>query len=310
MFVKAALFLAAAGVGQISIPLGKPPRIIEQPKFPIERYGPLWSEICEGAEDDWDKAAPPVRVHGNTYYVGTCGIASILIAGSDGHILIDGGTEQGAEAIAANIARLGFSMRDVKYILTSHEHFDHAGGIAALQQLSGATLVTSAPAARVFASGQPSKDDPQFGSIKGFPPVIAGRVVRDGDQVRLGNLMVEAIATPGHTAGAMSWRWMSCDGGSCRIIVYSDSMSPVSSDSYRFSDHPDVVAAFRSSFAKIAASPCEILLTPHPSASQLRDRFEKGEVLLDTEGCKTYAASREKMLGDRLAKEAEDKPKP
>lgn len=310
MFAKAALFLAAAGIGQISIPLGKAPRIIEQPKFPIERYGPLWSEICEGAEDDWDKTTPPVRVHGNTYYVGTCGIASILIAGSEGLILIDGGTEQSADAIAANVARLGYSIRDVRYILTSHEHFDHAGGIAALQQMSGATLVTSGPAARVFISGQPSKDDPQYGTIKGFPAVSVGRVVRDGDQVRLGNIMVEAIATPGHTAGAMSWRWMSCDGGSCRTIVYSDSMTPVSNDNYRFTDHPDVVANFRSSFAKIAASPCDIVLTPHPSASQLRDRFEKGEVLLDTDGCKAYAASREKLLDDRLAKEAADTPKP
>jgi len=310
MFAKALVLPIALAAGQISIPLGKAPRIVEQPKYPIERYGPLWSEICEGAEDDWDKTAPPVRVHGNTYYVGTCGIASILIAGDDGLILIDGGTEAGASVVAANIAKLGFAMRDVKYILTSHEHFDHVGGISILQEMSGASVVTSAPAARVLMTGQPSADDPQFGSIKGFPPVSVGRVVKDGDQVRLGNILVEPMTTPGHTPGAMSWRWISCDGGSCRTIVYADSLSAISNDAYRYSDHPDVVAGFRASIAKIAASPCDIVLTPHGSASGLRDRFEQGETLLDVNGCKDYAASRTVILDERLAKEAADKPKP
>src|SRR3954453_1437061 len=145
MFAKALLLLAAA---QLSIPLGKPPRVIEQPRAPIESAGPHWAAECAGS-DDWTKPAPPVRIHANTYMVGTCGISSILIVGSDGDILIDGGSEAAADLIAANIADLGFSIRDVRIILTSHEHFDHAGGIAKLPRLSGATVMTSAPAARV-----------------------------------------------------------------------------------------------------------------------------------------------------------------
>src|ERR687893_388900 len=103
MFAELALALAAQ---QISIPLGKP-RHIEQPRAPIETAGPAFDAACDD-NDDWDKPAPPVRIHANTYLVGTCGIASILITGSDGHILIDGGTETGAELIAANVRRLGF----------------------------------------------------------------------------------------------------------------------------------------------------------------------------------------------------------
>jgi metallo-beta-lactamase class B len=293
---------------QIVIPFGHP-RQIEKPRAPIESAGPRWSLACKDAKDPeaWNKPAPPVRIHGNTYLVGTCGISSILIVGDRGNILIDGGTEEDADLIADNIRALGFKVEDIKYILMSHEHFDHAGGIAKLQRLSGATLVASAPAAKAFGSGTPTPDDPQSGINKPFPPASVGRVIGDNGEVRLGNLMLTAMATPGHTPGALSWRWVSCDGGVCRTIVYADSLTPVSRDDYRFSDRAAYVAAYRASIAKVAASPCEILLTPHPSASAMPDRLAVGKPLFDADGCKAYAASRTKLLEDRLAKEAAGK---
>jgi metallo-beta-lactamase class B len=305
MFAKA-LIVPLLAAAQISIPLGKPPRVIEQPRAPIESAGPRWATVCDGAKDpdSWNTPAPPVRIHANTYLVGTCGISSILIVGDQGDVLIDGGTEQGADVIADNIRALGFRVQDVKFILHSHEHFDHVGGIAKLQRLSGATLVASAPAAKVFETGAASADDPQAGINKPFPPATVGRVIGDNGEVRLGNLMLTAMATPGHTPGALSWRWVSCDGGVCRTIVYADSLTPVSRDDYRFSDHPATVAAFRASIAKVAASPCEILLTPHPSASHMRERLALGRPLFDPDACKAYAAQLTANLDQRLAKEA------
>lgn len=305
MFVSAAL-LAAAQLNQVVIPFGKQPRVIEQPIAPIQTSGPRWAATCAGSKDpeSWNKPAPPVRVHANTYLVGTCGISSILIIGSDGDILIDGGPEDAANLIADNIRALGVRLGDIRFILTSHEHSDHAGGIAKLQELTGATLVTSAPAARVIASGTPGNDDPQVGVLKPFPPARVGRIVGDGEEVRLGNLMLTAIATPGHTPGALSWRWVSCDGGVCRTIVYADSLTPASDDKYRFSDHPAYVAAFRSSIARIAASPCEILLTPHPSSSDMPKRLALGQPLFDPDACRNYAAQLTRNLDARLAKEA------
>ena len=300
MFASLAFILAAQG---ISIPLGKAPRVIEQPRAPIQTAGPRWALACKDS-DDWNKAAPPVRIHANTYMVGTCGISSILITGTEGHVLIDGGTEEGADLIAANIRRLGFKVEDIRFILHSHEHFDHVGGVAKLQRMSGATLVASPAAAKVFATGAAAADDPQAGMHKPFAPANVGRVIRDGEEVRLGNIMLTAMATPGHTAGALSWRWVSCDGGVCRTIVYADSLSPVSRDDYRFSDHPQYLAAYRAAIAKIAASPCEILVTPHPSASGMKERFALGEPLLDASACKAFAADRAKALDERLAKEA------
>ena len=142
MFASLALLAAMQG---IVVPLGKAPRIIEQPRAPIETAGPRWALVCDGS-DDWNKPAPPVRIHANTYDVGTCGISSILIVGDQGDILIDGGPEAAADVIAANIQKLGYNIRDVRFILTSHEHLDHVGGIAKLQRMSGATVVTSVPA--------------------------------------------------------------------------------------------------------------------------------------------------------------------
>ena len=110
MFLSIALALAAQ---QITIPLGKAPRQIERPKAPIEQAGPQWAKAC-GDSTDWDQPAPPVRIHGNTYLVGTCGISSILIVGDEGNVLIDGGTEKGAEVIAANIRSLGFKLKDIR----------------------------------------------------------------------------------------------------------------------------------------------------------------------------------------------------
>lgn len=296
------LALALAGQ-QITLPIGPTPRRIERPRAPIAESGPLWAARC-AENDDWDKPAPPVQLHGNTYLVGTCGISSILIVGSAGHVLIDGGTEQGADLIAANIRELGFALSDIKFILHSHEHFDHVGGLARLKQLTGATIVASAPAAAVFATGTPARDDPQAGILRPFPTAEVGRVVGDGDTVRFGDLMLTAIATPGHTAGALSWRWESCDGGVCRTMVYADSLSPVSGPAYRFSDHPAALAAFRQSIARIADSRCEILITPHPSASGMRARLGAGHRLLDGEACRAFAAARTAALDERLAKEA------
>ena len=287
----------------ISIPLGRTPRQNEPDRAPIARAGPAWAATC-GDSTDWDQPAPPVRIHANTYLVGTCGISSILVTGSQGHVLIDGGTEQGAEHIAENIRSLGFRLKDIRFILTSHEHHDHVGGVARLQQLTGATVVSSAAAKAVLESGQPSRDDPQYGSIKGFPPVRVERVVADRQGLLIGDLYLTPMTTPGHTPGALSWRWEACAGAVCRTIVYADSLSPISSETYRFSAHPAYLAAYRASLAKVAASRCEILLTPHPSASNLKERMTGAAPLFDEQGCKVYAAKLGRMLDERLAKEA------
>lgn len=261
-----------------------------------------WAQTCN-ADSGWDDPGPPFRVFGNSWYVGTCGIAAILITGDEGHVLIDSGTDKGADVVAANIARLGYRIEDVELLLITHEHHDHAGGIAKLQRMSGAELAVSKEASTVLASGRVAPDDPQLGIIEGMAPARLGTVLPADGAVMLGDVSLQAIFTPGHTAGATSWRWESCEGSTCRTIVYADSMSPVSADSYRFTDHPEWVAMFRRGLANFAPVTCDMLLTPHPVASDMYARAAAG-FPADPAGCPAYARAKQAALDARLAKEA------
>lgn len=268
-----------------------------------------WVAACKDW-DDWDKAGPPFRIHGNSFYVGTCGIAAILVTSPAGHVLIDSGTEKGAGVIAANIRRLGFRLKDVKLLLHSHEHFDHVGGHAVIQRLTGATVAASAAAAPVLESGRDSPEDPQAGMHAAMAPVKVGRRLADGEVVRLGPIALTAHATPGHTPGALSWTWTSCAHGNrdCRRIALADSLSAVSAEAYRFSDHPAYLAAYRAGVARVAALPCDILITPHPSASDLRSRLAAGALAVPHGQCATYARTIGERLDERLEKEAKARP--
>jgi len=295
------LAIGAAQLLPIVVPFGKPTNV-ERPIAPIESSGPRFAAQCKDSTD-FERPAPTVRIFGNTYLVGTCGISSILITDPAGDILIDGGTENDADLIADNIRDLGFRLTDVKYILHSHEHYDHVGGIAKLQKMTGARVIASAPAQAVLNSGTASPADPQQGTLKPFPAAHVDGLITDGQMVRLGNTVLIAVATPGHTPGALTWHWGSCDGGRCRQIVYADSLTPISSPNYRFSDHAAYLAAYRASIAKVAALDCDILLTPHPSASDMADRLGRADVE-NRDACRDYAASLTKQLDERLAKEA------
>lgn len=264
--------------------------------------GEAWAARCTD-EDPWDRPGPPFRVHGNTWYVGTCGITALLVTGADGHVLIDGGTEAGAPLIAANVEALGFALSDIKLLLASHEHHDHVGGTAELQRLTGARLLSSAEAAAVLASGKADPADPQFAIAGTFRAARVDGTVVSGEPVQLGDLALTPIAQPGHTLGALTWQWQSCEGEVCRTIVYADSLTPISADGYRFSNAPALVAGMRAGLDRLAALPCDLLLTPHPMASSMDQRLEAGTLAGDGQ-CRLYAAMKRRALDERLAREA------
>lgn len=261
-----------------------------------------WVAACEDW-DEWDKPGPPFRIHCDTYYVGTCGISAILVTGDDGHVLIDTGTVAGTAHVLDNIRKLGFDPAEIALLLVSHEHFDHVAGTAMVQELSGARLVATGPAAEVLATGLPAEDDPQFGVTDAFPAARVDETIGAVEFVKQGNLSFMQMPTPGHTPGASSWQWISCEDGECVTIVYADSMSPISADGYKFSDHRELLDNYRRGIAYLADSDCDMLLTPHPSASGMRKRLENGS-LLDKDACRTYAEAIGKRLDARLAKEA------
>ena len=259
------------------------------------------------ADAGWDDPSPPVHVFGNTWYVGTCGITALLVTSPQGHVLLDGGTARGAALIEANIRAAGFRIEDVKYIVGSHEHFDHAGGIAALQAATGATVVALEPAAVVLERGGSDRGDPQYGQLDPMAPVAGVRRNADGEVLALGPLRLTAHATPGHAPGSTSWTWRSCEAGSCRDIAYVDSLTAISDDQWRFTDPANAgyVAGFRRTLDAVAALPCDILVTPHPGASALWSRLGPGasQPLAGDGACRAYAAQARERLDERLADE-------
>ncbi len=258
----------------------------------------------------WNVPQTPFRIYGNTYYVGTHELSSILIASDQGLVVIDGDLTEAAPQIEGNIRALGFRPENIKLILNSHNHFDHAAGIAPLQRFSGARVAASPKSAAVLRRGSLSEDDPQHDILPPpMQPVPKVDVIRDGQTLRVGPLALTAHFTPGHTPGGTSWSWTSCEQQRCLHIVYADSLTAVSADNYRYTDHPDLVAGFEKSFTTLEKMPCDILLTPHPGFSntlqrlEARDKGGKPDAFIDPGACKNLAQSSREGLAKRLAQE-------
>ncbi|MCC6243528.1 MAG: subclass B3 metallo-beta-lactamase [Gemmatimonadaceae bacterium] len=275
---------------------------------PIAAQGYSAKECPSCAE--WNAPHAPVKLFGNSYYVGTNGLSAVLVTSSAGHILIDGGLPESASHILANIATLGFRATDIKIILNSHDHYDHAGGIAELARVSGATVMASPTSAATLRDGRSGPNDPQFALILPMPKVPRVQVIHDGDTVRVGPLALVATLTPGHTAGGTTWSWQSCEGTRCLGLVYADSQTPISDDTFRFSGdvrYPQARTDFSRGHAAIERMRCDILITPHPGASRLWERLAQRDgaapALVDPTACQRYATASRASLDARLAKE-------
>ncbi len=223
-------------------------------------------------------------------------------------MLLDGDLPESTANIVAGIRALGFRIDDVKVIASSHVHFDHAGGIAELQRLSGARVVASQASAPILKHGGVGRDDPQFGSLAPIRAVKRVRAVKDGETLHVGPIALTAHLTPGHTPGGTSWTWISCENGRCLNIVYADSLTAVSADGYLFTKHSHALKDFERSFATLAALPCDILVSTHPEVSGLWDRLAKREqgdanALVDATACRRYVDGARDRLAKRVAEE-------
>ncbi len=272
---------------------------------------PVHNPPCDSCAQ-WNAPQAPFKIYGNTYYVGTHGLGSLLITSTEGHVLIDGALPESAPLIAAHIRELGFKIEDVKVILNTHVHFDHAGGIAELQQLSGAKVWASPTTARVLREGGVGADDPQLGTIEPIAKVANVATLKNDGVVRVGPLAVTAHFTPGHTSGGTSWTWQSCEDQRCLNLVYADSLTAIASPDFKYSRNTRYTAALKdleSSFTTLAALKCDILMTPHPDASSLWERLEKRDsqtdrdALINSTACDMYVAASRERLRKRLEQE-------
>jgi metallo-beta-lactamase class B len=277
------LALASAAL----VPLAQP--------APERAGGQALLAACMGKEDFADPA-PPARIYGNVWYVGTCTVSAILITSPKGHVLIDSGVEAAAPSVLANIARLGFRASDVKWLVAGHEHFDHTGALAALKAATGAKVALSAPAAHVMATGKPDPADSQFSALKAMTPVRTDRIIGEGSVIALGPIRLTATLTPGHTAGSTSWSWTSCANGQCRRFTYLDSLSALEEGKYRFAQHPEWVATFHRTLDRVAGMDCGVMLNPHPAAGSLFERMAGIEAFAAADDCSRLAHQARKRL--------------
>lgn len=258
---------------------------------------------------EWNVPQKPFRIYGNTYYVGPHGLSSVLITSKASHVLIDGDLPESASQIAARIRELGFRVEDVKLIVNSHVHFDHAGGIAELQRMSGARVVASEWSARVLTKLGIAPDDPQFGVTRPVPLVGKVDTLTDGETFPVGDIAITAHLTPGHTPGGTSWTWQSCEASRCHNIVYADSLNPVSAEGFKFTRASGAIQGFERSFAFLRNTRCDILITAHPEASNFWERIDghnkglKPDPLVDASACRALADHAEAALRTRIAEE-------
>jgi metallo-beta-lactamase class B len=260
-----------------------------------------------------NQPAEPFRILGNLYYVGASDVTSFLITTPEGNILLDGGFEETVPLIRENVKKLGFRMEDVKLLLNSHSHFDHAGGLADLKRITGAKLVAMDADAPLLARG--GKGDFRFGDELAYPPVAADRIVHDGDIVTLGGTTLTAHRTPGHTPGCTTWTMKVRDGGKSYDVVFlgSDTINPgvVLTNNPKY---PQIAADYARTYEVLKKLPCDVFLASHGSFFDLKGKAERLRTrrtpetpnpFIDPQGYREHVKEREEIYRRQLAAEEE-----
>ncbi len=248
--------------------------------------------------------AEPFRIAGNLYYVGANDVAAFLITGPEGHIVLDGGYPSTAPMIMASIAKLGFDIRDVKVLLNSEPHPDHAGGLGVLQQASGAELWASDASAYTLASGG---DDPDIVlplrvliwiGVVGYPAMRVDHRFKDGDTIRVGPLALNAHITGGHTRGCTSWSFPVRDGDRVLNVVSACDLGRLGGMQY-----PEQKTDLERSFRVLRSLPVDIWVTCHARWWGRYRKFvaratakDPVDPFIDPEGYRAYIDSAEADL--------------
>jgi metallo-beta-lactamase class B len=246
----------------------------------------------------WNQPVKPFRIIGNVYYVGAH-VSSFYIKTPAGAIVLDGGLPETAPLIEKSIAEIGFSMKDVKILLSSHAHYDHCGGLAELKKKSGARLVATELDAPILNNGQG-----QFGA---FPPVHVDQIIKDGGAVALGGVTLTAHITPGHTKGCTTWTMPVSDRGKRYQVVFYCGTSVVDK-LVNNAGYPNIVSDYERSFGELRKLPCDVFLAPHAGFFQLeekRKQLEAGKLdaFVDPAEMQKFVDESERSFREQLAQE-------
>jgi metallo-beta-lactamase class B len=270
--------------------------------------------MAQKLEGDREMNQPvePFRIIGNVYYVGASDVTAYLITTPRGHILIDAGFEETVPQIKANVAKLGFKIEDVKILLINHAHYDHCGGLAEIKKLTGARLYASPPDAPVLEDGGMS--DFRFGGDKPlFAPVKVDEILRNKQEIRLGETVLTTHFTFGHTKGATSWTMDVAENRRKYKIVFTSSVTTLDYSLVNNPKYPRIAEAFARTFETLKNIKADVFLASH---GQFFDLNQKGEKLragakpnpfIDPVGYQRFVARMTKAFDDKLKAEKESK---
>lgn len=258
------------------------------------------------AQSDWDDPFPPHRIAGNLYYVGSKGLSTYLITSSQGHILINPSFDRTVPLIRASVEKLGFKLSDVKILLTSHAHDDHVGGMAALQKLTGAKVYVMRGDERTVATGGL---EGQYKYKSTWTPCKVDKVLKDGEEVVLGEAKLRAHLTPGHTRGNTTWTMQVTDQGTTlnAVIIGSPNVNP-GYELVNNKEYPEMAADFARTFRVLKALQCDIFLGAHGLYYGLADKYKRlkpgaPNPFIDPAGYREYVAEREQYYLYTLEKQ-------
>jgi metallo-beta-lactamase class B len=261
----------------------------------------------------WNKPTEPFKIIGNVYYVGTNGLASYLITSAQGHILVDTVMPESTSQIKASIEKLGFKVSDIKYLLNTHAHIDHTGGLAEMKQASGAQLVAGEADKPLLEGGYyPGQREE---TLLAFPPVKVDRTVREGDTVTVGDVTLTAHETPGHSPGCTSWTFTVKDGDATRSVLIFCSATVALNRLVTNPTYPGIIDNYRKTFARAKEMKADVLLAPHPEMYNMAEKRAKiadgaPNPFVNPGEFNAYAAKLEKAFEESVAKQtaaAQDK---
>lgn len=258
----------------------------------------------------WNRPVEPFRVAGHVYYVGASDVSAFLIATPSGHFLIDTGFRETVPLLEAGVKKLGYRLEDIRILLASHAHYDHAGGVAEVRSRTGARLLLNPIETPLFARG--GKGDFAFGDQYGFPPVTPDAPLRDGEEIRLGGAAVKAHFTPGHTAGCVSYSTVTQEAGRSLNVVMPCSLTAPGYRLLNNPGYPGIVRDFEATFARLRGLACDIFLGGHSwdfGLAEKRRAMASGAAVnpfLDPKGYQAWIDEAEEAFRKQLAEQTAD----
>lgn len=266
--------------------------------------------LAASENPEWTRPFPPFRIAGNLYYVGSEDLASYLVVTPQGNILINSSLESSVPLIRKSVEALGFHFSDIKILLISHAHYDHCAGSARIKQLTGAQYFVMDADVPVVESG--GRTDFQYGAQKSmrYPPAHVDRVLHDGDQVRLGNTVLVAHLTAGHTKGTTTWTMDETEAGKMLhvVIVGSPNVNP----GYKLvgnTKYPQIARDYAHGFQVLKGLKCDVFLGAHGGYFGLKEKYERWKrgdraAFIDPQGYKSYIADRERAFEAELKRQS------